>query len=99
MGEKNYQVRWNIQRKDVLAENGDTIERWEYDYNSKHPATEVTRKAVLTSIIREKFDIDDEISLAMKREDDAVKFADHESWVVFAKTTADQIMSDYAPIQ
>ena len=96
IGENSYQIAWNIQRNDRTDTNDQTIESWDYEYNSVRPAPEVSRKEIIISIVRERYDMNDELSLAMNRAEDAQKFADHESYVLFAKETADLILQNEA---
>ena len=47
----------------------------------------------MLAIIREKYDANDEFSLALRRAGDEAKFQAHEDYVNFARTTADAILA------
>lgn len=88
-----YLVRWNI-IPSTRQSFGDlpAVEGFEFDYNSKYLAKEISKKEIMLAIIREKYDSADEISLSMKRVGDEEKFQEHENWVEFARTTAELIL-------
>jgi hypothetical protein len=92
--EGQYQIRWNIRRNDrPIMPDTPAVENYDYEYNIKYLAKEVTKKEIMLAIIREKYDTADEISIAMKRVQDAEKFQEHEDYVVFARNTAESILS------
>lgn len=91
--ENAYQLRWNIQRNDrPLMIDTPAVENYDFEYNTKYLARSVTKKEIMLAIIREKYDTADEISLAMKRDQDAEKFQEHEDYIVFARNTAEEIL-------
>jgi len=97
--EEQYRVRWNIIRNDrATSLDGPIMESYDFEYNSKYLAKAVTKKEIMLAIIREKYDTPDEISISMKREDDVVKLQEHEDYVSFARTVAEQIMIEHEAI-
>ena len=90
-----YLIRWNILQNNRESAMIDIIiESYDFDYNAKYMAKEVSKKEIMLSIIREKYDSDDEISIAMRREGGAEKFQEHEDYVNLAKVIAEQILSN-----
>ena len=90
-----YRVRWNIERNDrAMIPDGVQVESWDFEYNSKYPARDITKKEIMLAIIRERYDADDEISLSMKRDQDSQKLLEHEEYVSFARTTAELILNN-----
>lgn len=89
-----YLVRWNIIPSTRQA-FGDlpAVEGFEFDYNSKYLAKEVSKKEIMLAIIREQYDSADEIALSMRRTGDDAKFQTHEDMVEFARTTAEAILA------
>lgn len=88
-------VRWNIvQNNRTSAMDDTTVESYDFEYNTKYMAKEASKKEIMLSIIREKYDVSDEISIAMKREGDEEKYQEHENYVNLARTMAEQILSD-----
>ena len=100
-----YQFRWNILRNDRFtipndpatpadpsSPNGPLVENYDFEYNTRYIAKEVSKKEIMLAIIRERYDIPDEISIAMKREQDILKLQAHEEYVTSARATADQIL-------
>lgn len=98
--EGQYQIRWNIQRNDrATIPEGDQMESYDFEYNTKYLARSVNEKEIMLAIIREKYDTADEIALAMKREEDLLKLQEHEDYVSFARTTSALILNQYETIQ
>ena len=90
-----YLIRWNILQNNRASAMTDTvIESYDFEYNTKYMAKDVSKKEILLAIIREKYDVSDEISIAMKRPGDEIKYQEHEDYVNSAKTIAEQILSD-----
>ena len=90
-----YIIRWNIKRNDQpTTQGGAVMEGYDFEYNTKYQAKEVTKKEIMIAVIREKYDSTDEISLTLKRTGDEAKLQAHEDYVLFARATADQIISD-----
>lgn len=87
-----YLVRWNVTTvKRVSINDLPEIDIFEFEYNSKYLAKEVSKKEIMLAIIREKYDSADEISLSMKRVGDEEKFLAHEEYVEFARNEAEKI--------
>lgn len=90
-----YLVRWNIiQTNRGTGVENTSIESYDFEYNTKYIAKEISKKEIMLSIIREKYDVSDEISISMKREGDEEKYQEHENYVNLARTMAEQILSD-----
>jgi len=93
--DEQYQIRWNISRNDrVSIPENIQVESYDFEYNTKYFARSVTEKEIMLAVIRERYDTADEIALAMKREDDAIKLQEHEDYVLFARTTAELILNN-----
>jgi hypothetical protein len=91
---KKYRLRWNIQPVTRPARAGmPEMQGFEFDYNSNYYPVEVSKKEIMLAIIREKYDANDEFSLALRRAGDEAKFQAHEDYVNFARTTADAILA------
>ena len=90
-----YLIRWNIVQSNRTSTMTDTvIESYDFEYNTKYMAKELSKKEILLAIIREKYDVSDDMSIAMKRAGDEIKCQEHEDFVNSAKTIAEQILSD-----
>jgi len=91
----DYLIRWNILQNNRTSAMTDTvIESYDFEYNTKYIAKEVSKKEIMLAVIREKYDADDEISISMKREGDETKYQEHEDYVNLAREIAEQILSD-----
>ena len=99
LGNDQYQIRWNVHRNDrATMPEAIPIESYDFQYNTKYLAQSVCKKEIMLAIIREKYDVADEISLSMKRDDDAVKLQEHEEYVISARGIAEQIMVAYETV-
>lgn len=83
-----YQVRWNIEEKDVDGEIS-----YNFECNNNYIPTELTKKEVMIAIIRERYDADDELALSFNRSSDAADIAEHEAYVEFARLEAENIIN------
>ena len=90
-----YLIRWNINRNDrITMTDMPAIESYDFEYNTKYQAKEISKKEIMLAIIREKYDVSDEISISLKRIGDEDKYQEHEDYVNSARLTAEQIMSN-----
>lgn len=94
---KKFRIRWNIQAQARPARAGmpgmPEMQGYEFDYNSKYYPAEVNKKEIMLAIIRERYDANDELAIAIRRTGDEVKFRAHEDYVSFARQTADAILA------
>ena len=91
---KKYRVRWNIQPITRPARAGmRETQGFEFDCNSNYYPAEITKKEIMLAIIRERYDANDELAIAIRRNGDEAKFQAHEEYVNFARTTADAILA------
>jgi hypothetical protein len=89
-----YRIRWNIKPFARPARMGiPEMQGFEFDYNSNYYPVEISKKEIMLAIIREKYDANDELSIALRRIGDNDKYQAHEDWVNFARTTADAILA------
>ena len=89
---QKYRVCWNVQPINRAARLGmPAIQGFEYDYNSNYYPTEISKKEIMLAIIRERYDANDELSIALRRIGDEAKLQAHEDYIQFARTTADAI--------
>ena len=89
-----YRIRWNVQPFTRPARSGmPEMQGFEFDYNTKYYPAEISKKEIMLAIIREKYDANDELSIALRRAGDEAKYQAHEDYVNFARTTADAILA------
>lgn len=89
-----FQIRWNIQEVDVEHEDGSTSKEYSYNYNHHYIPGKLSKKEIMIAIIRESYDVDDELELAYGRQDDASKITAHENLVVEARNIAEAIIDE-----
>lgn len=88
------QIRWNIQEVDVEQEDGSTSTEYRYEYNHHYIPKKLSKKEIMIAIIRESYDVDDELELAYGRQEDASKITAHENSVVEARNIAEAILNE-----
>jgi len=88
-----YLIRWDIARNDKTNEEKKIVENWDFTYNTKYYPSVLSKKEIMVSIIREKYDQNDEIQIAIGREDDSAKIAEHETYVFNARLLAENIIA------
>jgi len=92
-----YLIRWNIKRNDrATMTDMPAVESYDFEYNTKYQAKDISKKEIMLAIIREKYDISDEISISLKRKGDETKYKEHENYVNSSRDIATQILSDEA---
>lgn len=89
-----FQIRWNIQEVDVQQEDGSTTTEYSYEFNHRYIPKKLTKKEIMIAIIRESYDVDDELELAYGREEDVAKIAAHEQLINDARTKAETIINE-----
>ena len=87
-----YQLRWNITQVQRQDEEGQPYTAYEYEYNSVFKPSALTKKNIMLALIRERYDTDDELELAMNRPEDAAAREEHEAYVAFARAYAEGVM-------
>jgi hypothetical protein len=91
---KGFLIRWNIAAFNRPAqENMPEMQGFEFEYNSKYYPAEISKKEIMLAIIREKYDANDELAIAIRRTGDEVKFQAHEDYVNFARQIAGAILA------
>jgi len=89
-----YLIRWNIATFTRPAlENIPEMQGFEFDYNSKYYPAEISKKEIMLAIIREKYDANDELAIAIRRTGDETKFQAHEDHVNSARAIANAILA------
>jgi hypothetical protein len=82
-----FQIRWNIESD----QTDDNETHYKYDCNINYIPKILTKKEIMLSIIREKYDENDEVALSFNREGDKVKIIEHEEYVNMSRSVAESI--------
>ena len=83
-----YQVRWNIERKDRTNEDKQQTESWDFEYVN---AVGCTRDDIIRAVIRDRYPrIDDEIAVINNKETKPSEYAHYQECRTFAKQIADE---------
>lgn len=89
---ENYLVRYNIEEvADMDADGKEQGVKYEYE---EVLVPEVTRKRIVEALVRLKYDIYDEVTLAFDRENNAEDKAAHEAYVIECKAIADSVLGN-----
>ncbi len=95
LNRSQFLIRWNIKPFTRPAMEGmPEMEGFEFEYNSKYYPHEISKKEIMLAVIREKYDANDELAIAIRRTGDEAKFQAHEDYVNFARTVADAILAE-----
>jgi len=90
-----YLLRWGITRNDKKNEENNVVENWDFNYNTNYYPKILTKKEIMVAIIREKYDQNDEIQIAIGRSSDVDKIAEHEDYVYNARLWAESIILNH----
>jgi len=89
-----YLLRWGITRNDKKNEENIVVENWDFNYNTNYYPKVLTKKEIMVTIIREKYDQNDEIQIAIGRSDDVDKITEHEDYVYNARILAESMLEE-----